>query len=231
VSADRDSGHREREHQVEHDDAECTAAEDVRALSLEHDGSAQDAEDRAGGSDRDARRCEEQGSGRAGEARDEVEQEVAAASDCQLNGRAEPPESEHVEGKVNRPVVEKRRGEEPPPVPRGDRRAVESAFGEDPIAGPVDVSPRRQLEQVDTDVHGDEDLGDDRAASLVAGAADTLFHACRPLRLSGVVGAADADRREDHAVRADRAAAFRARDHRLPVGVAVAVHRLGHRPR
>ena len=51
----------------------------------------------------------------------------------------------------------------------------------------------------------------------------------RALRLARVVGAADPDRREDHAVGADPAPALRARDTRLAVRVPVAPEQLGHR--
>ena len=53
--------------------------------------------------------------------------------------------------------------------------------------------------------------------------------AARALRLAGVVGAADADRAEGHAVGTDRPAALRAGDARLAVGVPVAPEQLGHR--
>ncbi len=48
------------------------------------------------------------------------------------------------------------------------------------------------------------------------------------LRLARVVGAADPDRAERHAVRADRPAALRAGDTRLAIGVPVAPEQLGH---
>ena len=50
----------------------------------------------------------------------------------------------------------------------------------------------------------------------------------RAARHAGVVGAADPDRAEGHAVGADAAAALGARHTRLPIGVPVAPERFGH---
>ena len=47
VTADRDVRNRKRQHEVDDDDPERAAAEDVVTLPLEHEPCAEDAEDRA----------------------------------------------------------------------------------------------------------------------------------------------------------------------------------------
>ena len=125
--------------------------------------------------------------------------------------------------------MEEHRREEPPPVPVGDERAKEDAFAVNLVAGAVDLAAERELEEVDPDVDPDERLRDEGAGALEARAASALRDARGALRRAGVVGTADPDRREGHAVLADRPAALRAGDHRLPVGMAIAVQRFGGR--
>jgi hypothetical protein len=144
-----------------------------------------------------------------------------------LDGGTDPPEADHVHHQVERPVVEEGGGDEAPPVARGNEWAVERALGVDPVPGPVDVAAEGELQEVDADVDPDERLRDDGAGALEARSAHPLRDPRGALRLAGMVGAADPDGREDHAIRADRPAALRAGDHRLPVGVPIAVHRFG----
>ena len=77
VAADRDARHSEREGEVDDQQRQRAAAEHVGALALEHDRGAEDAEDRAGRADGDGGRAQRSAPRRAGEAGDEVEQEVA----------------------------------------------------------------------------------------------------------------------------------------------------------
>ena len=123
---------------------ERAAAEDVHVLTLEHESGAENPEDRARGADGEALRREEERAGRSGQARDDVEQQIAAAAEHLLDGGAEPPEREHVQPEVDRPVVEEHRGEEPPVVPVRDERAVEDALPVDLVAGAVDLRRRRR---------------------------------------------------------------------------------------
>src|SRR5206468_582535 len=96
VPADRDVPPREGEDEVDDDDRERAAAEDVVALPLEHEAGAEDSEDRPGRAERDLRRVQQKGPGRAGEPRDDVEQQVAPPAERRLDRAAPPPEREHV---------------------------------------------------------------------------------------------------------------------------------------
>src|ERR671924_268318 len=119
VPADGDVPDAEREDEVDHDQRQG-AAEDRRALPLEDERGAEDPEDRAGGADSGDVRAEEQRAGRAREAGDEVQEQVAPAAERLLERGAEPPEGEHVQAEVEGTVVEEGCREQPPPVAARD---------------------------------------------------------------------------------------------------------------
>src|SRR4051794_31308778 len=84
MPADRDAGDGKAEHQVDHDQGQRGAAEDVVALSLEDQRGPEQAEERPGGADgRYVRRYHER-AGRAGEGRDDVQHDETAAPECLL---------------------------------------------------------------------------------------------------------------------------------------------------
>jgi hypothetical protein len=236
VAADRDPGHGEREREVDDEQRDRAAAEHVGLLALEHDGGAEDPEDRAGGPDGDRVGARDQRSGGAGDPRDDVEQDVPERPEPVLEGPADPPDGEHVHREVDRAVVQERGREQAVPLALGepddgaarvDPLDEEGAVLEDPAAVRIHRRAAGELEQVDADVDPDQRLRDEARVARRA-LLDALDDAARALRLARVLGAADPDRREAHAVGADPAAALRARDARLAVGVAVAPHRLGH---
>ena len=172
---------------------------------------------------------EEQRTRRAGEPGNDVERQEASPPDRLLDRDADDPEHEHVHPEVDEAAVQERRSDQTPPLavgePAGERRAdVEGAFLEERARDPVESRALREVEEEDEDVDRDQRLRDERAAALVGGPADARGHARGALSHSRVVGAADPDWREDHAVRADAAAALGARDAGLAVRMPVAVH-------
>src|SRR5436190_16205408 len=90
----RDARDREREDEVDDDDAERTSAEHVVALPFEHEARAEDAKDSAGRAHSGNERRPQKGPCRAREPRDDVEREEAARPDALFEQRAEPVQSE-----------------------------------------------------------------------------------------------------------------------------------------
>ena len=147
-----------------------------------------------------------------------------------LERRPDEPQHEHVQTEVDHAVVQEGGRDQAPPLAVPDDRAEQHSLHPDPAALAVHGRSGRELEEVDAHVGADQREGDVRAVAVE-----------RPRRLAGgtlgsgllagdtrVVGAADPDRAEGHAVGADPAAAVRARHVRLAIGMAVAVQGLGH---
>ena len=204
-----------------------SAAEDVHVLTLEHESSAENAEDRARGADGEALWREEECAGRPGQACDDVEQQIAAAAEHLLDGGAEPPEREHVQSEVDRPVVEEHGADEPPVVPVGDQRPVEDALPVDLVAGAVDLPAEGELQEVDAHVDPDQRLRDESAWSPRSSLGAPLRDAGGALCHARVIGARIPTGAKVMQSSTDRPAALRAGNERLPVGMAAAVHRFG----
>ena len=164
----------------------------------------------------------------AAEQRHEVHDRELHATHRLLDQAAEDPERVHVEREVDEAVVEEPGRDEPVPLTLGDaveRAPVEGALGEQPavldqLAGAVERvgAGHDDAEQEDGDVHGDQDLGQDR---LVPGKRrrapvhllSALLHALR---------AVEPDRGLVHAGRADGPVAALADHPGGLAGVAVA---------
>ena len=198
---------------------------------LEDQEGADQAEDRARGADRDGEgRAEPERAGRAGEARDEVDEQEARRPERLLDDRAEPVEGEHVEGEVEQAAVQEHRRHEAPPVAVRDGGSLERPVREELPAGEIDPAALRRRDHVDDDV--DRDQHHRRRGRDGARPTPHALDRAGGRRLDRadvrVIRAADPDRREGHAVLADRAAALRARDERLAVRMAVAMGRVRH---
>ena len=140
---------------------------------------------------------------------------------------------------VQRAVVEEHARDEPPPLAlREPADAVreqaldrQRAVLEDPARVRVEPGAHQQLDEVDGDVDPDESQRHPRAPEVERPARSPRRALRRrlPPAGGGVVGAADADRPERHAVRADASSALRARHIGLPVRMPVAAEGLAHR--
>ena len=113
-------GKRERDDQVDDEKRERAAAEHVVPLPLEDQRGAEDPEDRSGSADRDRIRVEQERAGGAGETRDQVERQEATAAESFLDGGADDPEHDHVQGDVEEAAVQEGGGDEPPPLAVGE---------------------------------------------------------------------------------------------------------------
>ena len=177
VAADRDVRDREREYEVDGDQAERLTPEHVVLLTLEDERRAEDPEDRARRADRDDVRAEDDRAGRAGEPRHDVDREEPSAPDRLLDRRADEPEDEHVEQEVDQARVQERRRDQAIPLALVQAaRHVEGAFHEE---APGDLGEARALSEVDQedeDVDPDQDLRDERALALVGDAPHALGH-------------------------------------------------------
>jgi hypothetical protein len=221
VSADRDSRNREREREVDHDQRQRVAAETAGGLPLEDEHRAEDAEDCTGGADGDSGGVRDERARGAGETRHEVETDEAQPAEVVLDGRAEPPQREHVERDVDDVRVQERGRDQPPPVSRGDQRPEERPLVEERAARIVQAVALDRRDEVDGDVERDQHPRDERVRCAARRARDDLRRPDAP-RGSGVFGAAQADRGGRHALGADRATALRARETGLAVRMAVA---------
>ncbi len=245
VAADRDSGHGEREGEIHDEQRDCTASEDIGPLALEHDRGAEDAEDRAGRADGRRKRigveevgprADHQRSRSSGETGNEIDPEIPEGPERLLDYLSDEPECDHVQREVQRPVVEEARRDQAPPLAfqQAEQLAVGPAVHDDEGALLVDraaVAGDRgtlgELKQVDADVDRDQRLRHDRRAPGRA-PLNVLSDALRRSGTTRVVGAADADGAERHAVGADAAAALGTGDARFAIRVPVAPERLGH---
>src|SRR5262249_15186390 len=203
-------------------------AKDVRALPLEYERGAEDPEYGAGRADGHRVRSEDERAGRPGEARDEVDDQEPRPAEILLYRRPHPVEEEHVEPEMDRPVVEKRRRDQAPPVAVGDQRPEERSFLKDLAADAVDRAARSELEQVDADVDPDQRSSHKPRRAGGREAPDAAPHARDALCPAGMLRTALPDRSRRHALGADRPPAFGAREIGLPIGMAVAPHRGGH---
>jgi hypothetical protein len=128
VPADRDVRDREREYEVDGDQAERLTPSTV-LLTLEDERRAEDPEDRARRADRDHVRAEDDRARRAGEPRHDVDREEPSAPDRLLDRRADEPEDEHVEQEVDQALWQERRRDQAIPVALVQAaRYVEGAF-------------------------------------------------------------------------------------------------------
>src|ERR1700730_18105438 len=98
-----------------------------------------------------------------------------------------------------------------------DEGAVQGSVVEDVASIAVEPGAVRELGQVDADVERDERARYVRAAEPGQGSTRRTHAGA-----AGVLRAADPDRRDGHAVGADRPTALGAREAGLPVGVPVA---------
>ncbi len=241
MPADRDPRDQKREREVHHHETERLAAEHPDASPFEDERGAHEPEDRPGRSDRRAAAGEDQRTGGSREPGDEVEQQVAGASEVFLDRWADEPQDEHVHAEVDKAPVQERGRDEPPPLSlsdadelprRVDRLVDEHSVLVDPAGvEPHEVGAVEELDQEDEDVHRDQRLRDDRPAPREP-ADRARCGAARRLGLAAcarVIGAANAHGAVHHAVRADATPAVRARDVRLPVRVSVTTKRLRHR--
>ena len=237
MSADRDPRDQESEDEVEDDETHRLPSEDVDLSGLEQHGRAHEAPDRSRGADGESVRAQDERSGGACKPRDQVQEQIAPAAEVLLERRADEPQHEHVQSQVYGAVVEERCRDQPPPVALGDADSVtgrvdrgrdEHAVLVDPAGVGVDPGTCRELEQVDADVDADEDPRDepDRGAQTPGGDLRALLG--RGGGAFRMIRTADAYRPEDHAVRADSAAALRAGDVGLAVRMAIATKRFGH---
>ena len=197
---------------------EGSAAEDVHVMAFDNKRGAEDPEHGSRGSDRRCVRGHEQRPCRAGERGHEVEPEEPPVTEVALEYAAEPPERQHVEREMEEARVEKGARDEPVPFALRDERAEQGSALEDLTADVLDAAPGGDLGQVDDDVDRDQRDGDRagrqpcfRGFGPGSRRASARCHA-------RALGAADADRPEDHAVRADRAVAVGAADSRLDAG-------------
>ena len=240
MAAERDPGDDERYREVQDDEPERLAAEDVDLPPLEHQRRAHDSPDCPRSAHGERVRRPEERAGGACEPRDEVEERVPAVAQVLLERRADEPEHEHVHSEVEEAVVEERGGDQPPPLALADadqltgrveRAGDEDAVLVDPAGVRVQAGTHGELEDVDTDVDRDQGLGDVRAAQLErpARAPRRALRRHRAPARARVVGAANADRAERHAVGADPAPALGTRHVGLPVRVPITAERLGHR--
>jgi len=236
VAAHGDVRDREREREVEDDERHRLPREGARRDVLEDEQRAHDPEDRARGADRHGERPrEQQRTRRAREPGDEVHEQEAPGAEGLLHDRAEPVEGQHVERDVQDPRVEEHRGDEAVPVAvQVDRRPDQGTVLEDLPARGVEARALVDGDEVDEHVDRHERDGrgrvetGDRALRLSNGARLGGGHAGSVARLhGGVLRALDPDRREVHALLADRAPALRARDERLAVGVPIAAGNRG----
>ena len=108
------------------------------------------------------------------------------------------------------------------------RRGDEDAVDVNRSRGGVHPGALEQLGQVDEHVDRNQHPGDDPRLAATGRPRDAGLHPGDALRLPGMLGTSLSDRRRGHALRADRPAAFRARDVGLSVRVPVAPHRGGH---
>src|SRR5262249_17588181 len=113
------------EGEVDHDQRHRLPGQRPGHLVLEHEQGTEDPEDGAGRADGDRVRREQERAGGSGQAGDDVEQEEAGPAERGLDGLAEPPESEHVQPQVDRPVVEESGREQA--IPLAVREAERSA--------------------------------------------------------------------------------------------------------
>ena len=235
MAADRDVRDRERQGEVEDDEAEHRARERPGRAILEHEERAHDPVDRARGADRRLQRSAEQEcTGRAREARDEVDQEEPPGPERLLDDGSEPVEGEHVEREVEQARVQEHGRDHPVPLTVGvDECTDQSAVVEERSPGGRDARPLVDRHHVDEDVDGDE--RDRRrgveSRHLPARLSDRSLRARPAARRAdtSVVGALDPDRGECHALLTDGPAALRARDEGLAVGMAIAVLGVAHR--
>ena len=134
--------------------------------------------------------------------------------------RAEPEEREHVEREMDQAAVQEHRRHEPPPLTGRDDGALQRPVREELSPREVQPASLRRGDHVDDDV--DRDQHHRRRSGHRAGSALHRLHRARGRLLDRaevrVVGAADPDRCERHAVLADRPRALRARDERLAAG-------------
>ena len=225
VRADRDVAARavvgEVQDEVDHDQRRSLSAEVAGVLPLENEHRAEDPEDRAGRADRRRERRLHERARRACEPRDEVEKQEACRAEIVLDGPADHPEREHVEGEVQQIAVEEHRRDQAPPVAVVDERPVHDPLHVERATGAVEPVPLHDGDQVDADVDRDEDPRHRAVEHVERRAPDDARRGDSP-RISGVLGTADPDRRGGHALGADRAAALGAREAGLAVGVPVA---------
>ena len=230
MPSDRDPGDHEGEGEVDGDEPHRLPAEDVDPPRLEDERCAHETPDRARRSHRERVRRPDERAGGPGEPGDDVEQRVAPVPEVVLERGPDEPEHEHVHPEVQEPVMEKGRRDEAPPLAVADERAEENPVLVDPVARPVDLAAEQELEKEHADVDPDQRERDERAVlregacrAARCGDGRSLPRGC-----AGVVGAADADRPERHAVGADSASAVGARDVRLAVRMAIAAKSFGH---
>ena len=236
MAAPRDVRDNEREREVDHDEPERRAGERPRGPVFEDEECAEDPVDRARRTDRHGERpAEQERTGRAGDAGDEVDQQEAPGAERALDDRAAPVEDDHVQRDVEQARVQEHRGDESIPlVLRVDLRPDERAFREQLAAGLADaaaalVDGDQVHEHVERDQsHGRRSLEPRDRRPRMAGRLHRALR--RPARGADarMVGALDPDRRERHALLADRSPALRARDERLAARVPVAVGRVAH---
>src|SRR5262249_60115738 len=148
-------------------------------------------------------RVGDESAGRSGQTRDEVEQQKTPATKSELDRRAEPPKSQHVERDMEDARMEEGGGDEAPPVAVCNVWPVEKELVVQRSARVVDTRALSHADQVDRDVDRHEHLRDDRTpvleANRLSGPAVGEPHwpcgaAPRLHRRPSVIGAANADR-------------------------------------
>ena len=203
-------------------------------LVLDDQQRAEDPEDRARRADGDPGRRRDQRAGRAGEARDDVERQVAEdVRGSARRARRASTSASMFSADVKQVRVQERGRDQPPPVAVRDGRPEEHPLREELAAGAVDPASLRDGDQVDEDVQRrsaptsrtaarlrDSERIERRRRSRAARAPARRDVGCA---LRRVVGTAGADGRHPQAFGADRPLALRAREARLAVGMAVAV--------
>ena len=179
--------------------------------------------------------------GGGAQAGDEVDEQEPQVADRALHRRPDPVEHQHVEADVDQARVQKGRRDHAVPLALrdADRLAVDQMGVSDqgvvdeqaPLRRVVERPALEEAEEEHADVEDHERARDDGVAAPEELSAGLPWAHRRALDAARrVIRAADADRREDHAVRADPAAAFRARHAGLAVGMAIAPQQLGHGP-
>ena len=164
----------------------------------------------------------QQRAGGSGEAGDEVEPDVARASEVLLDRRADPPERVHVEADVEQGAVQEHRGDEPLPVSVRDRRPVEQRADVESLdctrpARVVEPAALHGGDEVDRDVDPDQRLRDGRCV-VAERDARRAAHRARLDARAGLPGAARvigaADARPARTSRSRRRSAVRSRSTR-----------------